>query len=86
MTAGFSASVIVVGKLGQIEGEDLQGLARFLRASDGVAKFNLEPDCQQYNNCLLMDMDTATSEALLFSFGSITILDPQTSDPNASYP
>ena len=82
MTAGFCVSIDVVGQLaGQMTGADLERVARFLLASHGAPQFNLEYDGRQFNGCQLMS--AATSEAILFSYESLTILEGTDSDPNA---
>ncbi len=84
MTAAFNVETLVVdGQAGQIVGDDVERLAKFLRASDGVPQFDLEYDGRLFSKCRLGGH--ATSNSIPFSFDSILLLEATKSDPNASY-
>lgn len=85
MTAAFSvATVVVDGQAGQLVGDDLERVVKFLRSSIGVAQFDLEYGGRLFSRCVFGG--AATSEAIPFSYGSISLLEATKSDPNASYP
>lgn len=84
MSAGFAVAAVVIDELtGQLEGDEVNKVARFLRVSDGVAQFDVEYDGRQFNRCHLMD--ATPSEVILFSYESVMTIEERDSDPHATY-
>jgi len=85
VTAGFFVAIVVFDeRSGQIEGDDLPRVAKFLRVSDGTPQFDLEYAGRAFHRCRLGV--GATSKAIPFWFDSTSVLEDHESDPNASYP
>jgi len=67
-----------------MDGDDLESVAKFLRVSGGTPEFDLEYDGRAFHRCRLGG--ASTSRPLPFWFDSMSLLDAQERDPNASYP
>jgi len=84
MTAVFSvATVLVNGQAGQIVGDDLERVAKFLSVSEGVPLFDLEYGGRLFSRCSLGGV--ATRESIPFWCDSISLLEASKSDPKATY-
>lgn len=84
MTSMFEVSVVVIdSETGRLQGPELERVAKFLRMSEGVARFDLEYDGRVFRKCRLSSAEP--DESYTFSFERSTVPDPIKSDPNASY-
>ena len=82
MSAAFAVVITFVdGNDGQIDGPEVEKVAKFLRISEGVPQFDLEHDGRLFCACRLAS--SVWSDSIAFSFDSMVLVESGASDPSS---